>query len=332
MIKTKENEINEARALQLYSEKYSGDYSQSRQLGGDVNHTFLLTNIKGDKVVFQRLSKIFNEKLVADFVVVTEHLTKEGWIVPQLIYTKDNNTHIQDKDGFIWRAITFVESSGTPAMVDTGSVGSILARFHKTLALLDYKATFTLDHYHDTDFYFEKLDQLESQLNSENRLLSQAVKHYRAELPKLPEIDAQLIHADPRVDNILFKGSQPFTFIDFDTIMNGPVWIDLSDFIRSIIEKQVQQKTRTDFAEIKSFCDEYIAQSDLQYSNDEFYAYVLLATQHMAIELAARFLNDVVEDYYFVWENTPYNSRNEHNIARVKQQLEICRIIEENNG
>lgn len=43
----------------------------------------------------------------------------------------------------------------------------------------------------------------------------------------------------------------------------------------------------------------------------------------VALELAARFMIDVVEGTYFGWDNTRYKSRRENNLVRAEAQWKV---------
>ena len=314
----------------LFLDHYRSNVVSCRRLSGDVNETYLIES-SGEKIIFQKLSPIFNEMLLADFVVYSSHLAKAGWTVPEIILSKTGGLFIVDDNQKLWRAVTYIESTGTPSKVDLYAFGDIIGHFHESLSTLHYQPLFSLSHFHDTQFYFHKLQKIYRQLPAS--LLSQAEIIFRMyeNLKSLPEVPTQLIHGDARVGNILFNHDTPFTIIDFDTIMLGTAWIELGDSVRSLLEQNVIKNQPSDFEVLKQFTNGYLSRSTLSFSEKEFFEEVMNATQLIALELSMRFLIDIVEDYYFVWENTPYKSRLEHNDARVLQQLEIIHRIDKNS-
>jgi len=319
--------ISEDDVLAIFKKHYGGDFKEVSFLTGDVNKTYLLKNETGEKVIFQRLAGIFNEDLIADFNKISRHLRKDGWEVPRSLHDKKDNTFIRDEAGEIWRAISFIESEGRPTYVDPDAIGSILAKLHTSLAKLDYEPKFSLPHFHDTEHYLGKLKAMLEEFEDDDRIVADRVLEEYDSLPELPKVKEQLIHADARMANILFKDNKPFTFIDFDTVMTSTIWVEIGDLVRSIIERDVQDKKRTEIDELHHLGSAYLKESGLKMTDDEFFGHMLTSARVIALELAMRFMIDIIEDFYFVWENTEYGSRHEHSIARVKQQLEVNRRL-----
>ncbi|HTE21552.1 MAG TPA: phosphotransferase [Candidatus Limnocylindria bacterium] len=106
---------------------------------------------------------------------------------------------------------------------------------HDTLARLEYQPKTVLPHFHDTAFYMRRLAHLVSNLPSPKaeRLANSTLRAYR-ELPELDTTRTQLIHGDPRTNNILFKRGTPYAYIDFDTLMYGTIWSDIGDLLRAL--------------------------------------------------------------------------------------------------
>jgi hypothetical protein len=48
--------------------------------------------------------------------------------------------------------------------------------------------------------------------------------------------------------------------------------------------------------------------------------------------LAARFLNDYHEDFYFGWDKERYPNRRAHNLARTKGQIALYKDFKERKG
>lgn len=310
----------------IFGEHYSDKVVSIRRLSGDVNATFFIES-GHRKIILQRLSKIFDSKLIDDFQVISSHLHSNGWEVPALITTKHHNNYARDNENYLWRALTYIESTGTPKNLDLISLGQIIAKFNNTLAELDYLPLYKVPHYRDTPYFANKLESLCKELKPAPSLVATQVIADYAELPKLPAIKQQLIHADARAGNILFHGSKAFTLIDYDTVMMGTIWIELGDAVRSLVEQDLLYGSTTSKQNLKKFTDAYIAESTYDYEKDYFYQTVMLAASYISLELTMRFLNDTVEDYYFAWENTPYKSRYDYLMFRIDQQQEIYQRI-----
>jgi hypothetical protein len=55
----------------------------------------------------------------------------------------------------------------------------------------------------------------------------------------------------------------------------------------------------------------------------DFHDLAMNAMRTICLELAARFLIDIVHDDHFGWDSTLYTSRADHNFARAKAQYDI---------
>lgn len=295
-------------------------------LSGDVNSTYLIT-CNEKKIILQKLGPIFDERIVADFKIISTHLAHEGWIVPELLQTVKGEDCVIDSESGIWRAMSFIASDSSPKLlaIDMSSLGQILARFHNALAKLIYQPAYTIPHFHDTHYYFDKMVSYESHFDNElistYRQLSDAYKS----LKQLPRGYNQIIHGDPRLDNILFKENQPFTFIDFDTVMVCSLFVELGDLIRSIHESSI--KTASDIPDIRQFILSYINSSDVLDLNN--LADIYEGAKTISVELAMRFMIDIVEDSYFKWDTTLYANRKDNHLARIATQMQIHKLISE---
>ena len=146
-----------------------------------------------------------------------------------------------------------------------------------------------------------------------------------------------MIHGDPRTANMLFRDGRPFTFIDWDTLMWGSVWMDIGDLIRSLVEDAAVHYYLCSAADIAAFCTGYHRANAIAAHPRSFMDAALVAAKYITLELAARYLNDIVEDYYWVWDQGRYDSRAESNLQRAEETMHVyARIndltVEKNYG
>lgn len=302
---------------------------ESRPFGsGIVNKTYLLTTTDGQKNILQCLSPIFNEAMVQDFNEVTKQLQAAGWEVPSIVPTLDGKLYLKDTAGKLWRRLTFIESEPltTPVLVDTVlfEIGSLLARLHQTLAAISCKPAFQIPHFHDTAYYSRRLAQLQISMPSpETKKLAGTFLAAYKSLPSLPATPVQLIHGDPQRSNILFRDSKPFTYIDFDTVMNSTIWLDIGDLLRSLVEDSLKAEMEFPKAKLQPVIDGYRQLSQPITDATRFLESSIIALRMIALELAMRFMIDIVEDNYFAWDSSQYPSRQAHNLVRARLQWSI---------
>lgn len=136
----------------------------------------------------------------------------------------------------------------------------------------------------------------------------------------------QLIHGDPRLENFLFcDRGNPFCIIDFDTFMAGSIFTDLGDLLRSASIGGGETNLNFSLDTIKKIMKGYnsIANFDKYYFSQNS----LNAFKQMTLELCARFLIDILEDKYFLWDKEKYKSRKDHNMARALCQWDLYEKI-----
>ncbi|MBI2588780.1 phosphotransferase [Candidatus Saccharibacteria bacterium] len=295
---------------------------------GIVNKTYLVTTSNGQKNILQCLSPIFNEVMVKDFDEVTKQLQKAGWEVPSIVPTLDGKLYLKDAEGKLWRRLTFIASEPVkvPVLDDTtlSEIGSLLARFHKTLATISYKPSFQIPHFHETEYFGDRLAKLQASMPSlETKELAVDILEAYKGLPSLPGASTQLIHGDPQRSNILFRNGKPFTYIDFDTVMPANIWPDIGDLLRSLAEDSKKASAPFPLEKLEKVIDGYTQVSQPITDQIKLRDSCVAAMKIITLELAMRFLIDIVEDNYFAWDNSQYPSRQAHNLERAKLQWSI---------
>jgi len=133
----------------------------------------------------------------------------------------------------------------------------------------------------------------------------------------------QLIHADPRTGNMLFREGKPFTVIDFDTYMVDSIWVDLGDMLRSLCEDVAEGRDGTLSPEdIRRVVDGYREAAEVGHDPDEFFKWAISAGKRITLELTARFLNDTVIPY-FAPDPERYATREEFDRERAELQHRV---------
>lgn len=296
--------------------------------GGLTNATYSVETLDGDCFILQKIAPVFSSDGWHDIKTVTEHLTAKGWEVQQLLKSRFGTYYHTDANGQRWRMFTFVPADPSDTYtLDTTTcrtIGQLLAQLHRTLAEVHYTPKAVIPHFHDTKYFFLKLQRYVARMPSSRATdLANSIITAYEDIPHLPVCQHQLIHGDPRSNNILFKKGVPFTYIDFDTIMLGPTWIDIGDLLRSLNGNETQTQAEFSIEKTNSIIEGYYDASQMEYDRHEFRKYSIIAMQHICLELAMRFMIDIVDDSYFGWDETQYPNRAAHNLARAQAQWDI---------
>jgi Ser/Thr protein kinase RdoA (MazF antagonist) len=297
---------------------------------GLLHATYRVGTVGGDFVV-QRLHAAIPDSAIDDMRMVTAYLVACGLQVPALIPTLDGKPFARDKNGGRWRVYPWLpghvlESLPDPAMAH--AAGRLVGLLHKYLAACDYIPQGSILHFHDTAFVLAELQHVHPQLPDEVRGIADDII---AILPSLIVADEpqQLIHGDLKISNLIFDDlGHAVGIIDFDTILRHARAIDLGDAFRSWCNRTAEDDPEATFdVDFFEAAASGYAQGVGLPSSPETRARHLRATRHITLELAARFLIDVVRDAYFGFDASRYPHRRAHNVARARGQYHLAQTI-----
>lgn len=293
--------------------------------GGIVNTTAVMTNeATADKYVIQKIHPIIDPTQTVDYNVIAGHLRRVGWEIPALVQTTAGTLYHTDQTGAHWRTFEFIDSDNNSAQPRVNhekfsQLGALLGKLHLSLQTLDYIPQFKIPHFHETLYFAETLDRAIPHITHADvrKLAHVALKKFEL-LPELPKLPDQIIHADPKVENVLCRDAIPFTFIDWDTAMTGSPWIDIGDMIRSVSKGPVPALV------IQRMIESYRLASGADQDSHDFLVASLESAAAVTIELALRYIldsNTDDESAYFGWDNQTYSSRVENNMAKASLGL-----------
>lgn len=297
--------------------------------GGHVNDTLLVTT-HGEYSILQKQSAVLDNRALLGVVAVSQHLTTHGWEAPSLIPTVTGSLWASDEIGQTWRRQTFIDSDGMapqvqgPALLE--AAGDMLGRWHHTNQTLNYRLDYGMAHFHDTDHFAHRLTNHAERLPQESQQLGAMILHSYQEAPTITKNGQQLIHGDPKFDNMLFRDGKPFTLVDFDTLMVGSPWLDMGDMLRSLLRDQIVQGKPASTQSLQPAIAAYHEASNQSGSFDYSRQLAMAATGRIALELGMRYLCDTVEASYFSWDSERYDSRHEHHYAKAQLQLQIAQL------
>lgn len=302
-----------------------------RVIGSGLLHaTYQVVTAEGSWVL-QKLHRAIPTAAVEDMRIVTTHLAAYGLQVPLLTPTRDGHMVAHDAAGQRWRLYPWIPGQVFDALPHTAmarEAGRLVGVLHHALADLDYRPQGSIPHFHDTAFVLSELQQARAQLPVAMARMADAIC---ATLPALILTDApwQLVHGDLKISNLIFDTTgQAIGLIDFDTLLLQARAIDLGDAFRSWCNRTAEDDPHATFdvaffaAATAGYAEGY-ATPETAAAQQQY----LRATKQITLELAARFLIDVVRDTYFGFDATRYPDRRAHNMARALGQYHLAQTI-----
>jgi Ser/Thr protein kinase RdoA (MazF antagonist) len=295
--------------------------------GGLINETYKITNKSGDVYVLQQLGGIFSGSLMQDISVITRHLEGRGWICPTPLETNYHQNFVC-VESRLWRAYKYIPGKDISKCCRKGcdtyfECGKILGKLHQCLNSLDYRPHHKLEGFHEKEYYTNKA--LRINRDSYHIELQAIFWNVVEDLEKNSVVlrgPYQLIHGDPRVENIIFtKDGKSLTFIDYDTFMYGSVYVDIGDCLRSLFllggEVSLQDRLRR-------FMQGYNLENPrvtLRKSK------VIKSLNYVILELTLRFIIDSVEQRYFSWDMKLYKTAADHNRYRAIEHWNLYKEV-----
>ena len=303
---------------------------------GLINRTWVVQT-PGGRYVLQQVNPMFGMEIHADIAAVTQHLAGKGLPTPRLVSADDGAAAVRH-EGRLWRLYEYLEGV-TFDRADTGiarEAGRVLAGFHEALLDLDYRYRNRRPGVHDTPAHLRRLRETLQARGGHPGFrrvapLGEEILTLAAALPPLPALAPRKVHGDPKINNCLFDphGPRGICMIDFDTLGEMPLPLELGDALRSWCNPAGENTADTSFSldHLEAALAGYAAVFRENLSEAERLA-ILPATRTIYLELAARFCADALNEDFFSWDPRSFASHTEHSLVRAAGQLNALKSLE----
>ena len=304
---------------------------------GLINASWRVDTPSGQRFVLQRVNPMFPATVNDDIDAVTRHLRDRGMLTPRIVPTLEGDAALVS-DGEVWRLLTYMPGISRNALKtprQARKVGGLLGRFHCALSDLDYTFSNPRLGVHDTEAHLANLGQaLESHPNHSRyekvEPVAQRILEMAAELADLPLARERIVHGDPKISNFIFDAEtdDAVCLVDLDTVAFMPVVLELGDALRSWCNPLGEDTRQTSFSVplFRGAVGGYAREARNLLSRDEWQA-LPAATLTIALELAARFAADALQERYFGWDSARFATASQHNRIRAAGQLCLAQSI-----
>jgi Ser/Thr protein kinase RdoA (MazF antagonist) len=305
-----------------------------RAASGLINPTWFVRTRGGAALVLQRLNPIFSAEVNVDIAAVTEHLARRGLMTPRLVPTRGGALWLE-REGTVWRALTRIEGICRDALespAQAHAAGRLLATFHRAVADLEHSFRNRRLGVHDTPRHLRLLREALAAHRDHRHFaavlpLGERVLALAEALPPLPASIDRIVHGDPKISNLMFAPGEDraLCMIDLDTLARMPVALELGDALRSWCNPATEDASQARF--VRPLFEQAVAgyaQAAEGFLTEAEWRAIPLGTLTVTVELAARFCTDALNERYFGWNRTRYESASAHNQARTRGQLQVA--------
>ncbi|WP_300675596.1 aminoglycoside phosphotransferase family protein [Soonwooa sp.] len=307
---------------------------------GLINKTFVVETMSGKYLlqsintgIFKNSEAIVKNHLTINSILKQNHYEAE---IAEPIETKSKTWLYKNEEAY-WRMSTFLDNSNTYLSVENTSLAyKAVEAFSYFYSIINQNENLELKPVLPDFINFEKrisdfkkaLERttVERKDKAKNEI-EFILKHLQLPnnwiaLEKENKLPNRIIHADPKISNILFDNEQNVkAIIDLDTMMNGTLLYDFGDMIRSYtnLSNEDDGKTKNNFSpEIfdavkKAFLkhlENKLTKTELDNLDDA--AKVVIYIQ------AVRFLTDFLNGNIYYSVQYP-----EHNLDRTRNQINL---------
>ena len=308
--------------------------------GGLINRTYRVDAAEASYVL-QWVNPIFDPRMHDDIEAVTQALAANGLVTPRLVRTLAGELHARALVGAqegVWRVMTFIAGRTFQRVTSAAlaeAAGALVGRFHRAVDAVDCSFHYARTGVHDTPAHLRRLrDSLASHANHAEFAhiapLAKRILNAADALPPLPATPARAAHGDLKISNVLFEETREAArcLVDLDTLSRMPIAVELGDALRSWCNPLGEEApdSAVEPALFAAALRGY-ARGTASLLTAEERGSLVLGMQTIALELAARFCADALEEHYFGWDATRFRTRSEHNRVRATSQLALAESV-----
>ncbi len=289
--------------------------------------------------VLQRVSTIFNPGIHTNLKAVTEHLHARGVRTLRVVSTAGGEAVADLGDAGSWRLLTRVPGVSFEICTGPGqarAAAALLARFHTALDDLDHRFWPLGITLYDPPANLRALRSAVAggtghRLHGPVAAIAREIEAAADAAPRLGGLPVRVVHADPKFNNVLFEAAEgagserAVAWIDLDTVSRMPLWAELGDAWRSWCNRagEDEPEAELDLGLYAAAAEGYRAGLGLELAAEELRS-LAHGLEWIALELAARFAADALNESYFAWDPERFVSHGEHNLARARGQLSLA--------
>ncbi len=298
---------------------------------GLINHTWLVG--EPPRFVLQRVNPLFRPEVHDDIEAVTAHVQARGLATPRLVRTESGALCATAADGAAWRLLTYVPGLTVHKMDGPArafAAGALVGRFHRAVDDLEWEYRHVRAGAHDTALHMQRLAEVVTD-GAALPVAEGILEGWRA-WPGRLDLPARHAHGDLKLSNLRFDAAgSGVCLLDLDTLSRLSLDVELGDAWRSWCNPVGEDgtDTRLDLELLSAAIAGYRSSRPLSTEEAEGLCF---AVERIALELAARFCRDAVEDCYFGWNGARFPSRVAHNLHRATGQLNLARSARSQRG
>lgn len=303
---------------------------------GLINETFLV-QAGAWRGVLQRVNPLFGVLVHEDIEAITRHLKDQGQPTPRLYRTTADRLWVELGEAGVWRLLTFVPgrcfSVMTPELAEPA--GELVGRFHAALLDLHHTFRFTRQGAHDLSRHLGVLREaagrseaagLDPEILNTFKNLADEILQRTARLPAEVPGPLRLCHGDLKINNLRFdEAGRGVCLLDLDTLARLPLGLELGDALRSWCNPRGEDDPASSFdLDLFERALTGYAVHARAFLTPLERGFLVRGVERVALQLAARFGADVVNQSYFRWNPRKFSSRAEHNLVRARSQLGVA--------
>ena len=305
---------------------------------GLINRTWHVRDRAGEKRILQAVNAMFPPEVHQDIDRVTRHLEKSGLRAPRLLPTREGALFHREGNQ-LWRVFNYLEGRvccRLEALELAGAAGLMLGRAQAALQTFDGALLAPWRGGHDVARH---LRHLENTLNNRQnhkrhallKPLGETILAEGRQLPNLPAAPQRLVHGDPKISNFIFSwdGLRVEGIVDFDTLSRMLACLETGDALRSWCNPAGEDAPDGQFStsHCRAALEGYAVHASGFLTEPEWRG-IPPAALTIAVELAARFCADALNEDFFSWNADEFDSHSEHSEVRARGQLSVARAIQ----